>query len=416
MIFLRLIKESILMAVSSLINNKLRTFLSLLGITIGIFAIISVFTVLDSLERSIRSNIDKLGDNVVYIQKWPWIMNNNYPWWKFINRPQVKVKEADYLKKKLSKADYVVFLGGHNCQVSSKYNTLKNTKVIFSTYNYNKVRSITIDKGRYFTNFEVDKGRNKAIVGTGIAEKLFPNVNPIGKKIKIEGRKITIIGVTQKEGNDMFGNSLDYSVLIPLKLAKSIYNFNNEQASPSILVKAKNGIKIEELKEEIRGYMRAYRHLSPKMDDTFALNQTSMISQGFDKIFIMIDLVGLIIGGFSILVGGFGIANIMFVSVKERTKIIGIQKSLGAKNNFIMLQFLTESVVLSLVGGLIGLILIFLGTLIANNITDIMHFSMSLSNIFTGISISVIIGIVSGYAPAKSASKLNPVDAINSSF
>jgi len=405
------------MAITSLVNNKLRTFLSLLGITIGIFAIISVFTVLDSLERKIRTNIESFGDDVIFVQKWPWIMSNgSYPWWKFVNRPVVKYQEAKYLKKKLTKAQYVVFSAGTNSDVVYNNNSVKNVKIQFVTYDYNKVQNVEIEKGRYFTNFETDKGRNKVIIGAKIAEELFDSGNPVNKKISIAGHKTTIVGVIKKEGNNMFGSSPDNTVLIPLKFAQSIFDTKKESAGPVIMIKAKQGINLIDLKEEIRGLLRAYRHLNPKMDDSFALNQISMISQGFDKIFVMIDLVGVIIGGFSILVGGFGIANIMFVSVKERTKIIGIQKALGAKRSFILLQFLTESVVLSLVGGIIGLMLIFAGTIIANNITDLMEFNMSAGNIISGLLISIIIGVVSGFAPAQSASKLNPVEAINSSF
>ena len=405
------------MAINSLINNKLRTFLSLLGITIGIFAIISVFTVLDSLERNIRSSISSFGDDVIYVQKWPWIMaKGNYPWWKFVNRPVVKYREAKFLDKKLTKAECVVFSAGIRKDVTLYGNLVKNVKIQFVTYDYPKVQNFEISQGRFFTNFETDKGRNKAVVGAGIAEKLSENGNLLNKNIKIAGHKVKVVGVTRKEGNNMFGSSLDNTILIPLRYAQSIFDTKNESASPLIMIKAKNGVNLIDLKEEIRGYLRAYRHLSPKMDDTFALNQISMISQGFDQVFVMIDLVGIIIGGFSILVGGFGIANIMFVSVKERTKIIGIQKALGAKRNFILLQFLTESVVLSLVGGIIGLLLIFIGTLIANQVIDVMKFHMSFGNIISGILISAVIGIISGFAPARSAAKLNPVEAINSSF
>jgi len=417
MLLLRLLKESFNLAFSSLINNKLRTFLSLLGITIGIFAIISVFTVLDSLERSIRDNIGKLGDNVIYVQKWPWIMaNGNYPWWKYVNRPVPSLKEYKYIQKHSKNAEAVVFQASSRATVKHKGNSTENTSLIFASQDYDKVRSFELKKGRYFTPFEFSSGKNKAIIGSGLVEELFNGENPINKSIKIRGYKLLVIGVFKKEGSDMFGNSSDYNVLIPINYVRSIFDIKKESLSPQIIVKAKHNISIEHLNNELIGLMRKARRLKPKMDDNFALNQTSMITQGFDKIFVMIDLIGLIIGGFSILVGGFGIANIMFVSVKERTKIIGIQKSLGAKNYFILFQFLSESVVLSLVGGILGLIFIWLGTLITDKIDIGMTFEMSFSNILSGIFISIIIGVIAGFAPARSASKLNPVDAINSNF
>ncbi len=418
MLLIRLLKESFILAFSSLITNKLRTFLSLLGITIGIFAIISVFTVLDSLERSIRDNIGKLGDDVVYIQKWPWsIMEKvEYPWWKFVNRPVASLKDFEYLQKHIKNAEAVVFQASSNATVSQNTNSIENASIVITSENYDKIRNFEIANGRYFTQFEIIAGNNKAIIGSKIAEELFQNKNPINNIIKIKGIKIQVIGVFKKEGDDIFGNSTDNLVLIPINFGRTIFDIKDEQINPMINVKAKQNIKTEQLIDELTNLMRKVRRINPKMEDNFALNQTSMITQGFDKIFIMIDLIGLIIGGFSILVGGFGIANIMFVSVKERTKIIGIQKSLGAKNYFILFQFLSESVILSIVGGVVGLILIWIGTIIAGNLIDSMKFTMSLFNIFSGLLISVIIGVIAGFAPAKSASKLNPVDAINSNF
>ena len=214
----------------------------------------------------------------------------------------------------------------------------------------------------------------------------------------------------------MFGQSIDNTILIPINFAKNIYNIESESSNPQIMIKSKHNVSIDYLIDELEGVMRSIRRLKPKSDDNFALNRSSLITKGFESIFGMVDLIGMIIGGFSILVGGFGIANIMFVSVKERTKIIGIQKSLGAKNFFVLFQFLAESVVLSIVGGVIGLILIWLGTILANSFDGGMTFAMSFTNILTGILISIVIGIISGFAPAKSASKLNPVEAMNTSF
>ena len=417
MIFLRIFKESLIFAINSLRANKLRTFLSLLGITIGIFAIISVFTVIDSLKNSITKSISTLGSDVVYVHKWPWIFSNKsqYPWWKFVNRPLPNLKEYKQIKKKSHYARATAFSATTQKTVKYKNNYAENISVWATTNDFNKVRKLNIYKGRYFTQFESHSGKQLAIIGYKLSDILFNNENPIGKNIKIGNHKATVIGVFEKEGDDLFNKSSDNVVLIPINFGRNIFDIKSQMAQPEIIVATKPKVSVNQLINELEGIMRAIRKLSPKVDDNFALNQTSMISQGFEQVFKIIDVAGIIIGGFSILVGGFGIANIMFVSVKERTKIIGIQKSIGAKNYFILFQILFESTILSLIGGLVGLLFIFVGTTIASSIID-MDFSMSFYNIMSGVIISVIIGIISGALPAVSAARLNPVEAINSNF
>jgi putative ABC transport system permease protein len=205
--------------------------------------------------------------------------------------------------------------------------------------------------------------------------------------------------------------NMDNNVLIPINFAKTVVDIKNEYLGPQIWVKAKAGVSADELKDELTGIMRSIRRLKPTEDDNFALNQTSLISQGFDELFKVVDYAGIFIGGFAIIIGVFGIANIMFVSVKEQTKLIGIQKALGAKNRFILLQFLYESVILALIGGIVGLLLIYILTLIFSAVTE-MDFSMTMWNVSLGLIISILSGIVSGILPAYQAAKLNPVEAI----
>jgi len=413
MIVLYLLKESFLFALNSLIVNKLRTFLSLLGITIGIFAIISVFTVIDSLENSIRTSIAKLGDNVIYVQKWPWAMGGDYPWWKYMNRPVPILDEANKIMRKSQLTKAAAFMISTRKNIKYKDNYADNVTIIATSHEYENIRSFELKDGRYFSLFESNSGKNIAIIGSEIAKDLFLNTKPIGKSIKIGGRKVKIIGVFVKEGSDMFGMNMDNQILIPVNYAKTIVDIRNERLGPFIMVKAKDGISANELIDELTGIMRSIRRLKPTEDDDFALNQSSLISQGFDSLFQVIDITGIIIGGFSILVGGFGIANIMFVSVKEQTKLIGIQKALGAKSYFILLQFLYESIILSLIGGGVGLLIIFIGTVIISSAFD-MDFTMSLWNVSLGLIISISIGIISGIIPAYKAAKLNPVEAIAS--
>jgi putative ABC transport system permease protein len=278
---------------------------------------------------------------------------------------------------------------------------------------FDKVWSFEISNGRYFSPMESADGKNAAIIGSDIATNLFNNLDPVGQKLKLMGRNVDVIGVIKKEGEDMFGNSNDKAVLIPVNYFKSLIDLRDMDAT--IMVKAKTLVSNEELKDELTGIMRSIRKLKPASEDNFAINETDIITKGFDSLFQTIAIVGWIIGGFSLLVGGFGIANIMFVSVKERTPIIGIQKALGAKNYFIMLQFLFEAIFLSLLGGLVGLIIVLTLTLIVSNTTDF-HLILTQGNILLGILVSAAIGLISGIIPAYTASRLDPVEAMRSSF
>lgn len=411
-VFIRLIIDSMKLAISSLITNKLRTFLSLLGITIGIFCIISVMTVIDSLERAIRDNVSALGSNTVYVQKWPWTFSSEYPWWRYVNRPIVNLREYEQIKNRSQYADAASFVATATTTIESDNTSLSNVGVLMATHEYDQIRQFNIDKGRYFTIIESQTGQNVAIIGANIAQKLFGNQNPLNEEIKINGRRVVVAGVFKREGEDMFSESMDEFVLIPVQFGRTIFNLNSESLNPFIIVSSKENISTDQLIDELTIIMRTVRRLNPLEENNFALNQASMITQGLDNIFSIMDLAGIIIGGFAILVGGFGIANIMFVSVKERTKIIGIQKAIGAKSYLILLQFLTEAVTLCLFGGIFGLVIIWLGTVIISAITPL-TFVLSVNNILTGLLISVIIGIISGFAPARQAARLDPVVAIN---
>lgn len=411
MLFLTLFKESIQFAWQALVTNKTRSFLSLLGITIGIFAIISVFTMTDSLEKKLRDSVKSLGDDVVYVMKWPWTFGPDYPWWKYINRPVPSVSELADVQRASQKAEAFAFSVSVKFVVKYKSNSVENADIIMVSHDYDKIRSFQITDGRYFSEGESASGRPVAIIGSTIAEGLFPEGNPIGKIITIKGSKLIVIGVFKKEGESMLNSSFDTRVLLPVNFARNLVNLRSDRFDPVIMVKAKSGVTNEELIDELRGIMRAIRQLKPIAEDDFALNQTSMLSKQFDSLFNIVGLAGWIIGGFSILVGGFGIANIMFVSVKERTNLIGIQKSLGAKNYFVLLQFLAEAVVLSVIGGVIGLVLIYFGTFLAEDLVE-MEVNLTQSNIILGLTISALIGVISGFVPAYNASQLDPVEAI----
>lgn len=410
-ILIKLTRESLSFAYQAIVVNKMRTFLSLFGITIGIFAIISVFTIVDSLEKNVRDSIQSLGDNVVYVQKWPWIMDGEYTWWKFMNRPQPSFEDLNAIRSKSLLTQSSVICLQVNQLIKYQNNSSPNTGVMAVSNDYEEVRSFEISQGRYFSPFEMQSGRPVAIVGATIASELFQETDPVGKTLKIGGRKVEVIGVFLKEGKSAIGdNSMDDIVLVPINYAKGFVDLR--RVGLWIMVKAKDGVTTDDLSDELRGILRTQRKLKPVQEDNFALNKISMLRQGVDNIFKMIDLAGWIIGGFSIIVGGFGIANIMFVSVKERTSMIGIQKALGAKNYFILFQFLYESVLLSILGGVIGLLLVFGITTLISNTSDF-SIVLTAANIIRGLAISAVIGIVSGFAPAWTASRLSPVEAIN---
>lgn len=414
MIFLKLFRESFLFAFDALRQNRLRTLLSLLGVTIGIFTIIAVFSAVDTLRDNLQQSVDKLGSNSVYVEKWPWTSNGEYPWWKYMQRPVPKLRDFQELQRRSQTAAAISYeISIDNRTIKYGSNTVDGAQIDACTQDHDKTWTVNFQDGRYFTEMESQTGAPVTMIGNDIAENLFPGGNAIGKKIKVMGRYVTIIGVFAKEGNDMLGISADKQVLLPLNFARNLIDIQNERYRPSIMVKGKDGIPMEDVKGELSGLMRSIRSLAPGEDDNFALNESTMLSDQLDIVFKIINIAGLIIGLFSILVGGFGIANIMFVSVKERTNIIGIQKSLGAKNYFILLQFLIESVVLCLMGGMIGLLLVYLGTFLVkwgSGVAIVLY----LKNVIIGIGTSVGIGIVSGIIPAWFASKLDPVEAIRS--
>lgn len=412
-LLIRLIRESFLLSFQEIIVNKVRTVLSLLGITIGIFCVISVFTIFDSMENSIKKSIATLGSNVVYIQKWPWSMGSDYPWWKYYQRPEATLDDLKEIERRSTLNDGAAFMSQVNKTVKFVNNYMENVTVVGVSQDYDRVWNFELADGRYFSSSESESGKNIAIIGAEVASTLFQGLDPVGRKIKVFGRNIEVIGVITKQGEDFFGSSDDKVVYIPVNYFKTLVDL--KEISTTLVVKAKPAVSNEELKDELTGIMRSVRKLKPSAEDNFSINETDIITKGFDSLFSVISTVGWIIGCFSLLVGGFGIANIMFVSVKERTAIIGIQKALGAKNYFILLQFLFEAIFLSLIGGVVGLIIILILTLIVSAMTS---FSLVLTqgNILLGVSVSAIIGLIAGIIPAFSASRLDPVEAMRTSM
>ncbi len=414
---LRLTLESFAFAWQALRSNLLRTLLSLLGVTVGIFAIIAVFTVVDSLEANVRQSMSFMGDKVVYVGKWPWTFDANRPWWKYFSRPVPTAREFRQLERMLrpgSNKGVAIFVskGGNTFKAGS--NSVADCALQGVSYDYRNVSSVPIEQGRYFTQQEVDGGRPVAIIGATIAENLFPGIDPVGQDFKTKGRHFTVIGVLKKEGKNLLGApSNDANCLIPFNAFASVFAMSStgmSGPSPQLGIKGTDTDPgLLNLEAEVQGAMRTIRGLKPREEDNFALNRPEMIASLITKLFSVIGIAGAVIGSFAMLVGGFGIANIMFVSVRERTSIIGIQKSLGAKNYFILFQFLFESIFLCLLGGAAGLFLVWLATFIS--LGDLKLF-LSAGNISLGLLVSVGIGVVAGIVPAFLAANLDPVIAI----
>ena len=414
---LRLVLESFAFAWQALKANLLRTILSLLGVTVGIFSIIAVFMVVDSLEASVRSSFDFLGEKVIYVNKWPWNFDPSSPWWKFFNRPVPTVREFRQLQKMLpttSQRGVAIFVAKAGNTLKADVNSVSDCVLQGVSYDFRVTSNVPVEQGRYFTTQEMDGGRTVAIIGATIAENLFPQGGAVGRQFKTKGRYFTVIGVMKKEGYNLFGGSSnDANCLIPYNAFAGIFAMSSTGMggpSPTIAVKGLDDDPgLLGLEAEMRGTLRNLRGLKPRQDDSFALNRPEMVASVVGKLFSVIGIAGGIIGSFAMLVGGFGIANIMFVSVRERTNIIGIQKSLGAKNYFILFQFLFEAVFLCLLGGLVGIALVWLVSLVP--LGDL-TLKLSAGNVSLGLLVSVGIGVLAGIIPAVMAANLDPVIAI----
>lgn len=413
LIYLRVLKESFNFAINALRNNKLRTFLSLVGVTIGIFSIIAVLAAVDSLKKEIEDTISGLDKNTIILSRMSF-GPTEVPNWRREQFPDVSYEEFQYLERILPNLEAISYsLNVPNENIKYEDNQVDNVPIGAVTESYYEIEDLRFEEGRFFNAAESNSGALVLVIGYEIANKLFGNPsNAIGKTIRIYGRRFNVVGVLQKQGAGLFGNSRDTSVWMPVNVVRRIYGDNNKSTFPQIIAKPEKDADIEEFKAVLAQQLRLKRGLKSDQIDNFFVNQMQGLTDFIDQITGTMNLIGLVISGFSLLVGGFGIANIMFVSVKERTNLIGIQKSLGAKNRFILLQFLFEAVILAIIGGLIGLVLVYITSVIASQFTGDFEFVLSPWNMFVGASISAVIGLISGILPAISASKLDPVEAI----
>ena len=420
-VVIKLLQESIIFAFSQLKTDKFRTFLTLLGVSIGIFSIVAVFSAVDALKENMNKGFASFGSDVVSISKWPYAGEDEYgnsdnfaeyKWWEYMRRPAPTVQDYKFLRANCETAEAVAMEIQFYKTVKYKRNSISDCSVKSVTYDWFKISEVNLESGRYFTEDEVNSGIPVGIIGYDVCQELFNGEDPIGKKIKTGSREIIVIGVFEKQGESMvnIGGNTDLSVLIPIDVGR--YMVNLRWVDVSIYARPKAGIQEQDFCDELMVLMRSQRRLSPSDKNNFSINKMTFLMDVVSGLLSMVNTVGWVIAGFSLLIGGFGIANIMFVSVKERTNIIGIQKALGAKKYVILTQFLTEAVFLSLAGGAIGILLVCVGILIIPP-TAMFTMHITVQNIVSGLIVSSIIGVISGISPALAAANLNPVDAIN---
>ncbi len=412
--FAHILSNSIGQAFSEIRSNKLRSALSLLGITIGIFCIVAVLTVLDSMQTNIRKEVATLGSDVLYIGRWPWTdEGGTYKWWEYMNRPSMTLDELRAVQQQVPAAGSLALVLSTDIPEMQRGNEVAENSTAYAvTTGFDQLQNIEVQAGRYLTAGEIEGGVASAVIGRGIYEVLFPgNTNAIDAILPFGGKRYRVVGVLKKVGSNAAGFDFDNAVIYPyLAASVDLRSLNND---PMLIVRAREGASLADMELEVAGALRKVRKIAPGAPNNFSINQLSQISEKLDSLFVVINGIGWLIGGFSLLVGLFGIANIMFVTVKERTRFIGLKKAIGAKSIEILTEFLTEAVVLCLIGGLIGLLLVWVLALLMSKVADF-PVSLSLKNLFVGVGVSTVVGLVAGYIPARRAAQLNPVVAIRS--
>ena len=409
---LNILANSLRLTIQELRVNKLRTALSLTGVAFGIFCIIGVLATVNSLEKNIQDQVKSLGSNTIYIDKWDYSGGPNAPFWKMRSRPTMKYEEAALVRERSELVEDIGYLLQTGTTISHNDDIISGASVYGITEPQNALQPLKFETGRYFSNSEFEAGSGVTIMGFTNAEDLFGSAeHALGKQIEVKGKRATIVGVIKKEGKNFIGWNYDGCIMLPYKFAREM--FKEEFSNPILIVKGKPNVSSEALIQELRGIMRQVRRLSPTQEDNFSLNSVEAFSKAISQSFVMINVVGAIIGGISLVVGMFGIANIMFVTVKERTSVIGLKKAIGAKKSSILFEFLMEAAFLCILGGIIGLILVYILTLV---LSGPLHFPVfiSMPMLVTTFIICLVIGILAGIIPASQASKLDPVVAIRS--
>ena len=412
-----LVAESASFAFFSIRSDKLRTFLSLFGVTVGIFSIVAVFCAVDSLKANIMEGVQSFGSDIVYIDRFPMAQEEGedgepLQWWDYLQRPEITEENFEYVARNVSLAESVVYIIMGNGNASYRRNNYSNAFLVITTDGLENVMSYSLAEGRDFSQMEIRGGSNVAILGYNVAQELFGDSYPVGKKVKVKGGSATVVGVLEKQGESMVSIvNTDDAVILPLQFGKTV--LASAWGSGMMMAAPAEGVSRDAFIDELRLLLRSCRGLSPSERDDFAINEMTFLLDMLDSVFRGISKAGWIIGAFSLIIGGFGIANIMFVSVQERMNQIGIQKALGAKRYVILTQFMVEASFLSLAGGLVGILLVFLISIPVNAVSEYFTITLSPDNAIAGMLIAVVLGILSGLIPAWKAATVDPVRAIN---
>mgnify|MGYP000356429336 FL=1 len=408
---LGILKNSLRLTFHELGANKLRTTLSITGVAFGIFCIVICLSFVDSITRNIQGEVKSLGSNTIYIDKWSYAGGPDYPWWKYVKRPVPKIEEMRFVKAKCDLAANTSFFSSTNVNASYKDNILSNVSLYGITEDFNNIQTLDIAAGRYLNESEFTRGTTSTVIGNLVADELYGGAQKaVGKQITYNGKHLYIVGVIKKQGQSLIGGfNFDECMITSYRYFSGVYNPDN--SSPYIMVQGKPGVSSAALAEELRGVMRQLRRLSPSEEDDFSCNDVAQFSEVVGGFFGKVTAGGWAIAGLSLIVGAFGVANIMFVTVRERTSQIGLKKALGAKRRTILTEFLLESAFLCILGGLFGLILVWL---LAMGLTAVLPFPIFIAPniVFLALSICIILGIVSGIIPASIAAKMDPVVAI----
>ena len=400
--------EGMRIALRAVKANKLRSILTTLGIVIGITSVTAMATVINGVEQNFEEQMSELGTDVLYIEKWPWARGPGFKWWNYINRPDIKPQLAEVVSDRSRFAVAAVPVVNTGRAVRYQDKSISGVGIQGSTSHYPNVYSVDLDSGRFYNDLEDRSGRNVAVVGAGIAEELFPIEEPIGKMIRIAGVRFQVIGVLMRKGSDAEGSGQsDLLIQIPFTSFKN--NFGMARRSASVRVKVANSELMVDAKDELTGIVRAARRLDARDENDFEINEQQSLREQLAPVKLTIYAIGIFLSALSLLVGGIGVMNIMFVSVKERTREIGIRKAIGAKRRTILLQFMIEAILVCIIGGIIGV-------LIAISITGLINLFfpalLPMSTVVVAFVICIMIGVIFGLAPAWTAAKAEPIEAL----